>query len=148
MIADKYVVNVEGVIVKEGHYLLAIRSDKEDHAPGGLAPPGGKVEGTGSAANILETTLRREIAEEVGLEVQDEMVYLESNAFVADDGDPVVDVVFLCRYKAGTAVAATSAEVAGVQWMTADEVRGHPQIAPWTRQSIELAERKRLEKGW
>lgn len=148
MIADKYVVNVEGVIFWDGRYLLIVRGTEEDHAPGGMAPPGGKVEGAGSAANILEATLRREIAEEVGLEVHDEMEYLESNAFIADDGDPVVDVVFLCRYKAGMAAAADPAEVAGVRWMTADEIRSHPEIAPWTRQSIELAERKRLQKGW
>jgi len=40
MIADKYVVNVEGVIFRDGRYLLIVRGTEEDHAPGGMAPPG------------------------------------------------------------------------------------------------------------
>lgn len=146
MIADKYIVNVEGVIVKDGRYLMVARGE-EEYAPGGLNFPGGKVEGAGSADDVLEETLRREIAEEVGLEVHDEMAYVRSSAFLAE-GDPVVDVVFLCRYKAGTAVAVDPAEVAAVRWMTASEAIAHPETPPWTRLSLELAERKRLEKGW
>ncbi len=146
MIADKYIVNVEGAVVKDGQYLMIVRSE-EEYAPGGLSFPGGKVEGAGNLDDILEETLRREIAEEVGLEVHDEMVYVRSSAFVAE-GDPVVDVVFLCCYRAGTAVAADPAEVAAVRWMTAREAIAHPETPPWTRMSLELAERIRLEKGW
>jgi len=136
VIAVKYTVNVEGAIVKDGRYLMVVRGE-EEYAPGGLNFPGGKVEGTDNLDDILEETLRREIAEEVGLEVQDEMVYVRSSAFLAE-GDPVVDVVFLCHYKVGTAV----------RWMTASEAIAHPETPPWTRLSLELAERKRLEKGW
>jgi len=95
MIADKYIVNVEAAIVKDGRYLMIVRG-QEEYAPGGLSFPGGKVEGAGSRDDILEETLRREIAEEVGLEVHDEMAYLRSSAFVAES-EPVVDMVFLCR---------------------------------------------------
>lgn len=146
MLADRYIVNVEGAIVKDGCYLMIVRGE-EEYAPGGLALPGGKVEGAGNRDDILEETLRREIAEEVGLEVHDEMDYVRSSAFVAD-GDPVVDIVFLCRYKAGTAVAADPGEVATVHWMTAGEAITHPETPPWTRQSLKLAESKRLVKGW
>ena len=148
MIADRYIVNVEGLVLREGRYLMATRSPDEDHAPGGLAPPGGKVEGVGAADDILEDTLRREIREEVGLEVHDEMVYLESKSFVTDDGDPVVDVVFLCRYRSGTAAALDPAELIAVRWMTADEMRADAQVPPWTRRSLELAERARRARGW
>jgi len=146
MIADKYIVNVEGAIFKDGQYLMIVRGE-EEYAPGGLNFPGGKVEGAGSTDDILEETLRREIAEEVGLQVHAEMAYVRSSAFIAE-GDPVVDVVFLCLYKAGTAVAADPGEVAGVQWMTAAEAIAHPETPPWTRLSLELAERIRLAKGW
>lgn len=103
MIADKYIVNVEGAIVKDGRYLMVVRGE-EEYAPGGLNFPGGKVEGAGNIDDILEETLRREIAEEVDLEVHDEMAYVRSSAFVAE-GEPVVDVVFLCRWKSGAAAA-------------------------------------------
>lgn len=146
MIADKYIVNVEGAIFKDGQYLMIVRGE-EEYAPGGLNFPGGKVEGVDSLDGILEETLRREIAEEVGLQVHEEMLYLKSSSFVAD-GDPVVDVVFLCRHKSGTAVAADPGEVAAVRWMTAEEASAHPETPPWTRNALELAERIRLAKGW
>ncbi|HEV2108156.1 MAG TPA: NUDIX domain-containing protein [Thermomicrobiales bacterium] len=70
---------------------------------GTLSVPGGKVEDAGVAADVLEATLRREIAEEVGIQVEDELAYVESKSFVADNGDPCVDIVFLCRYRDGEA---------------------------------------------
>lgn len=146
MLADRYIVNVEGAIVKDGQYLMIVRAEDE-YAPGGLTLPGGKVEGASHLDNILEETLHREISEEVSLEVHDEMAYIRSSAFVAD-GEPVVDVVFLCRYKAGTAVAADPCEVAAVRWMTAGQACAHPETPPWTRRSLELAEEKRLERDW
>jgi 8-oxo-dGTP diphosphatase len=146
MLADRYIVNVEGAIVKDGRYLMVVRSE-EEYAPGGLNFPGGKVEGVDNADDVLEETLRREITEEVGLEVQDEMAYLRSGAFVAE-GNPVVDLVFLCRWKSGEAVAADPAEVAVVRWMAAAEAIAHPETPPWTRLSLELAEKVRLERGW
>lgn len=146
MLADKYIVNVEGAIFKDGQYLMIVRGE-EEYAPGGLTLPGGKVEGAGGAVDVLEETLRREIAEEVGLEVHDEMAYVRSGTFVAE-GHPVVDVVFLCRYKSGTAFPADPGEVAAVRWMALAEAIAHPETAPWTRLSLERAEKVRLEKGW
>ena len=143
-----YIVNVEGVIVKQGRYLMVVRGEQESHAPGVLTFPGGKVEGAGNADDVLEETLRREIREEVGIEVHDDMAYLESKAFVAADGEPVVDVVFLCRYRSGEPTVGDPGEVAAVRWMTAEEILAYPKTPPWTRQSIELAERKRIAKGW
>lgn len=146
MIADRYIVNVEGAVTREGRYLMVVRGE-EEYAPGGLSFPGGKVEGVRESDDVLEETLRREIAEEVGLEVEDQMAYLRSSAFLAD-GEPVVDVVFLCRWKSGEAVAADPAEVAAVRWMTAAEAIAHAETPPWTRLSLELAEKVQRERGW
>jgi 8-oxo-dGTP diphosphatase len=144
-----YIVNVEGMVVRptDGRYLMVVRGAGESYMPGALAFLGGKVEGTTSEDDVLEETLRREIREEVGVEVAEEMMYVESHSFVAE-GDPVVDVVFLCRYKSGEAIAADLNEVAAVRWMTAQEILDRPETPPWTRQSIELAEKKRIAKGW
>jgi len=143
-----YVVNVEGVIVKDGRYLMIVRGERESHAPGALTFPGGKVEGSENVDNVLEETIRREIREEVGIEIHDEVVYVESKAFVADDGEPVVDIVFLCRHRSGEPVVGDPGEVAAIDWMTLDEILEHPKTFPWTRQSILLAEEKRVAKGW
>lgn len=149
MADHRYVVNIEGVITADGRYLMIVRGAAEAHAPGTLSFPGGTVDQGEVGDNILEETLRREIAEEVGVRVENEFVYVESHAFVADDGEPCVDVVFLCRLRAGEVPVAGSAdEVAGLRWMTADEILVDPLAPPWTKQSISLAERRRAEVGW
>jgi 8-oxo-dGTP pyrophosphatase MutT (NUDIX family) len=146
MIIAAYIVNVEGAIVKDGRYLVVVRS-AEEYAPGGLCFPGGKVEGVGLDDDVLEETLRREIAEEVGLEVHAEMAYVRSSAFVAE-GKPVIDVVFLCRWKSGEAVAADPGEVSAVRWMTAAEAISQLETPPWTCLALELAEKVQLKRGW
>lgn len=143
-----YIVNVEVAVVHDGRYLMIVRSEQEAHAPGMLSVPGGKVEDAGLSENILEETARREAREEAGVEIGDELAYIESKSFIADDGDPVVDIVFLARHLAGAPSAGDPAEVASLEWMTADEVVTHPKSPPWLIQSIRLAETKRLALGW
>ena len=135
-----FIVNVEGVVRRDNTYLLTVRSERESHAPGTLSLPGGKVEYSDTVQDTLEHTLKREILEETGV-VADKPVYLESKWFRADDGEAVVDVVFLCEYVRGDATACDPAEVAEVLWLTAAEVAAHPKAPPWTRGSIEKAER-------
>ena len=140
-------VNVEAVVADGERYLMVVRSLAEEHAPGGLSLPGGKVESAGVCSEILEETARREVLEETGVEIEPNPVYLWSSSFVADNGWPVVDVVFLCRYRSGTADARQAEEVAAVRWMTAGEIFATAGLAPWTRRSIELAEERRLTAG-
>jgi ADP-ribose pyrophosphatase YjhB (NUDIX family) len=137
-----YVVNVEAAIVRDDRYLLIVRGANESHAPGMLSLPGGKVEQAGNTLDILEATLRREVDEEVGVEIENSPTYLESTAFVADDGEPVINIVFLCRYRAGDVRPVAAEEVAQVTWMTAAEVLANPRTPPWLRRSVELAERR------
>lgn len=139
----KYVVNVEAAAVWDGRYLLIVRGADESHAPGMLSLPGGKVEHAGNAAGVLEATLRRELREEVDVEIEGAPIYIDSTAFVADDGTPVINVVFLCRCRSGDARAIASEEVAQVAWMTAAEVLADPGMPPWLRRSVELAEQAR-----
>jgi 8-oxo-dGTP diphosphatase len=143
-----YIVNVEGAVLKDGRYLIVARGKGESHAPGVLALPGGKVEDAGTASDVLEDTLQRELIEEVGIEVAAEMAYVHSSAFMADDGDPVIDIVFLCRYKHGTPTALDPDEVAAVEWMSAEEVRTAPNIPAWTRHSIDMADKTRARLHW
>lgn len=74
-----YIVNVEAAIYHNDEWLIAKRSTKEAHAGGTLALIGGKVETTKIENDALEKAARREILEEVGIEVSDEMHYVKSN---------------------------------------------------------------------
>ena len=143
----QHIVNVEGAIVHDGRYLLVVRGAGETHAAGMLSLVGGKVEDAGDSANILEETLQREIQEELGVEVSD-MIYVHSTAFVSDDQDAVVDVVFLCRWSEGEAMIRNSEEVAEIRWLTANEILTNPDTPDWTRNSVRRAEKMRNMLGW
>jgi 8-oxo-dGTP diphosphatase len=143
----RYIVNVEGAVVKDGRYLMIIRGEGEEHAAGVLAFPGGKVEDNETASYVLEETARRELREEVDVEVGGEMVYVDSASFVAG-GDQVIDVVFLCRYRSGEPRACDADEVAVVQWMTPAEILAHPKSPPWMDPIIKRVEHVRAKMGW
>ena len=136
---ETYVVNVEAAIFHGDTWLMILRSAEEAHAAGTLSFVGGKVERAGTADNILEETLRREIAEEVGVTVADKIHYVESKSFIADDGLSVIDIVYLCRYESGEPRALDPAEVANVEWMTFDTIMAHPKTPVWIKQSLRLA---------
>jgi len=127
-----FVVNVEGAIERDGRYLMIVRGLEESHAPGALSFPGGKVEPTDEPENALESTLLREISEEVGVEIRKKMTYVESRLFDMDDGSKVLNVLFLCDIEAGTPFVG-SEEVQSVRWMTPEEIlRDRP---PWFKDS-------------
>jgi 8-oxo-dGTP diphosphatase len=145
-VKDRYIVNVEGAILKDRRYLLVVRGPGETHAAGTLSLVGGKVENAGESADILEATLRREILEEVGLEIG-AMEYLHSKSF-GSASEPVVDVIFLCAFSGGEAKVIDPDEVAAIRWMSAQEVQDDPDAPIWTKQDVQAAEAKRLKLGW
>lgn len=144
-----YVVNVEAAIYKEDKWLIIKRSEKEEHGPGLMSLVGGKVETDVVQDGILEVTLRREIREEVGIEVSDRMHYLESKTFPLADGQLVVDIVFVCKYKSGEARVVDSNEVGEIYWMTCEELLQDERALSWLKESLKKAEdlRLRLEGG-
>jgi 8-oxo-dGTP diphosphatase len=143
---DGYIVNVEGAIAREGRYLLVIRGPGETHAAGMLSLVGGKVENAVERADILEVTLRREILEEVGVEIG-AMEYVLSKSFGSAD-EPVVDVVFLCAFAGGEPRIVDPDEVSAIRWMNAQEVQDDPDAPIWTKRDVQAAEAKRLQLGW
>ncbi|MBZ0319584.1 MAG: NUDIX domain-containing protein [Anaerolineae bacterium] len=143
-----YIVNVEAAILREGRYLIITRGAGETHAAGSLSLVGGKVEGVGFSSTPLENTVRREVLEEVGLEIDGEIIYISNTSFVADDGDPVIDIVFLCHSQSGEARAIDPTEVGAIDWLTASEILTHPDAPVWLRASIEAAEKVRVRLGW
>ena len=137
-----YIVNVEAAIFHEDKWLLIERSEKEDYGGGSISFVGGKIDETGDIVNILEKTLIREIDEEVGVEVEDQMTYVNSSLFIAVE-QPVIDIVFLCKYKSGVPYRKSPDEVAKVYWMTIEDVRNHLNIPVWLKHNIILAEKLR-----
>ncbi|MCZ8542456.1 NUDIX hydrolase [Psychrobacillus psychrodurans] len=135
-----FIVNVEGAIYKSEKWLLIRRSEKEEHAGGLLSLVGGKVEKEGTSSDILEKTLKREITEEVGIEVSN-LRYVNSSSFVTDSGINVVDIVFLCDHELGEAFAKSPDEVDEVIWMTTQQILNNSDLPIYLKENIKLAEK-------
>lgn len=134
-------VNVEGAVFQDGKWLVIERSKKEGHAGGLLSLVGGTVDPEGFSANILERTVQREMFEEVGVKVKDEMVYVRNTSFILDDGSEVIDIVYLCEQLEGEeAFIKSPDEVEAVYWLTSEEIIHHPNAPVWLIDSIKAAE--------
>ncbi|MCL1632231.1 NUDIX domain-containing protein [Sporolactobacillus sp. CPB3-1] len=132
-----YVV-VEAAIYQNDRWLIIKRSEQEPHAAGLLALVGGKVDLDDPADNILEQALRREIREEIALEVG-ALRYIKSVSFPLPDDQIVLETIFLCRPLNGTPHAVSADEVAEIYWMTTEEVLHHPEAPDYLRDQIRCA---------
>lgn len=135
-----FAVNVEGAIHREGKWLMITRSEKEEHAAGVLSMVGGKCDLEGVSSDILERTLKREIFEEIGIEVED-ITYVNSSSFVTDKGTPVIDIVFLCQNVTGEPYAKSVEEVGEVMWMTTEEILVHKDAPSYLKENMSRAEK-------
>ena len=99
------------IIIKDGKYLIAKRSEKEKVFPGLWTVPGGKLELNEYNKrpkdtkecwyNIFENLIKREVMEETGLEVKN-IKYLTSLSFIRPDSIPTVVVSFFADYNSGS----------------------------------------------
>jgi len=139
-----FVVNVEVLLHRDGRWLLIKRGAEEKHAPGSLAGVGGKAEVTDPAdvPNILEATARREVDEEIGVDISGvALTYVESGYFTSDDGDPVINIVFTGPLPADAQpFPASPEEVAGIVWLTTAEAETDSTCPPWTLRALRRAE--------
>ena len=118
---DKLFYFVANVVVfreSDGRCLILKRSETEKVHPGKFAVPGGKLEWkdlnikepsrmNGSVLdfeNAVEYLLKREVFEEAGIQIEDNLKYINSVAFIRPDGIPVVLVKFAAKYKSGDVV--------------------------------------------
>lgn len=114
-----HVVFVAAWIKKGNKYLIAKRRSDDPQAGGLWAIPGGKVDNE-LGMDIMEETVKREIKEEVGVEVKDPLKYVCSDAFIRSGGQHVVGIVFLVDYKSGKARPLEDQDE--VRWMTLEEI--------------------------
>ena len=92
---------VTGIILKDGKYLIAKRAEWEKAFPGKWTVPGGKLEvldyvlrekDTSSHwYNVFENLLKREVEEEVGLEIKN-INYVTSMVYIRSDKIPCLIV--------------------------------------------------------
>ncbi|MFB6197978.1 MAG: NUDIX hydrolase, partial [Halobacteriaceae archaeon] len=128
-----------GAVIRSGEYLLIERAPEEEHAGGTLAFPGGKVEASPGVDDPIESTARRELAEEVGIDVGS-VKYVRSRTFETDTGEQCINVVTLCEYQGGKAHPRSPDEVSAVHWLSADEIRSRESVPDFLKLDVERME--------
>ncbi|MCH8741644.1 NUDIX domain-containing protein [Patescibacteria group bacterium] len=101
---------ITAIIIKDGKYLITRRSPNKKRFPGMWTVPGGKMETSDYLQlskdtehywyNVLERTLRREVKEEVGIDI-DNIEYVTSLATIHDDGSPSLVISCMADYVSG-----------------------------------------------
>lgn len=142
--AHFFIVNVEAAVYRDGYYLIIRRSEKEQHAGGMYSLVGGKVDFDESSRSVLEENIKREVSEEIGIELSSDLTYVHSTTFKVGDVQ-VLDVVFLSKGYDREPYIKSLDEISEITWMTFEEIQGSDVIPPWTKTSIEMTE-KLLEK--
>lgn len=122
---------VTGIIVKDGKYLITRRVLSKKRSPGKWTVPGGKLE-TKDYINlpkdtengwygVIEKVLRREIKEEVGLEVKN-IEYLTNLTLVHPDGNPSLIISCIAEYSSGE-VTLQKEETDKFEWVSSAEAK-------------------------
>lgn len=117
-----HIVAVTGIVVKGGKFLIVKRSEKEIAFPGKWTVPGGKLE----APDNCRQTLKREILEEVGIKIQNEIIYLRDYEFTRPDNLHVIGITFLCKYKSGK--VKLDQDFTDYAWVTLKEAKKYDLI--------------------
>ena|SRR3989344_8971391 len=128
-----HVVAVFAFVEKKGKILMAKRSKEDPQAPGVWSVPGGKVE-EDLGHNILLKTLKREVKEEVGIEIEDEIEFISDDGFYRVSGHHVVGLVFLCKWKKGVAKPLEDQEE--VRWFTKDELKTFKELPDYFKPRV------------
>lgn len=109
------IVGVKGVIMKDGKVLIIKRSDQAHVSAGSWESVGGKVE----FGEDLEVALKREVLEEVGLEIEIEHI-LYASTFQTSPTRQVVIISYLCSSNKGDVTL--SNEHSDYLWASYDEL--------------------------
>lgn len=148
---------ITAIIIKDGKYLITQRSMKEKRFPGYWTVPGGKLETDDYTHlpketehywyNVLEKVLRKEVRDEVGLEIKN-IEYLTSLARVHEDKNPSLVISCIADY-AGGEVKLQEDETDDFAWVTLEEAKNY-QLIDGIYDELVLADKKRrgIREEW
>ena len=136
-----YVIVVECAIECNGKYLI-IRRPEGKHAGGLLSFAGGKVEEQDEINNfdILRAAVKREILEELGLNLTGNIDYVTSEYFIDSSGICVINNLFHYKYDTIPIVKPCEYEVPWFAWMTKEEIQAAHNSPDFLKTLINLLE--------
>ncbi len=146
---------ITAIIVKDGKYLITRRSPAKKRFGGMWTVPGGKLETADYTNlpkdtehywyNVLEQVLRREVKEEVGLEIRN-IEYVTSLATVHADGAPSLVISCMADYEAGE-VTLQENETDNFEWVTLEGAKSYELIDGIHDELCMADARRKGEKG-
>ena len=149
-------ISITGVVKnKEGKYLICKRSPAEKAFPNKWCFPGGKIE-RGDFVNspkdtsdhwldIFEKTLKKEILEETGLEINP-LGYIASLVFIRPNGYSSIIVNLLAEHQSGDVVL-NKDELVDHAWVTLEEAKDYDLIENIYEQ-MEKVEKRYINGAW
>jgi 8-oxo-dGTP pyrophosphatase MutT (NUDIX family) len=140
----KLYLKVVEVAIEHDNKFLIIKRPEGTHAGGLLSFPGGKVEEIDEQNewDILRLAAKREILEEVGLDLKDYLKYIISNYFVDSIGAHVIDTIFHCKIeKTDLSISASAREVPEYYWLTAEEINKANNAPEWLKKYVQYIRR-------
>jgi 8-oxo-dGTP diphosphatase len=128
-----YAVTVCVLIHRGDRWLLVVRAPGVAYAPNKIGMIGGHVDVTRPLAHVLEANARREVAEEVGLDLsQVPLQYLESEFFITNGGERQITLTFIAKAPPGVEPYVNApGELAEVGWWTLNDLEADPRCPPW-----------------
>jgi 8-oxo-dGTP pyrophosphatase MutT (NUDIX family) len=128
-----YAVTVCVLIHRGDGWLLVVRSPNVAYAPSMIGMIGGHVEATDPLTDVLESSARREVAEEVGVDLSEVALrYLESEFFITDHGERQITVTFTAQAPTGIEPYVNAGdELIEVGWWTVDDLETDPRCPSW-----------------
>lgn len=122
VLKNQFQILVNGVVFKGKKVLISQRSWQEEHMPGRWTIPGGKVDhADDDIFGVLQKTVHREVMEETGVEITNNMEIVSNNSYTKENGQHVVAIVFKCHYKSGKAQPLE--DTIDCKWATIDEIK-------------------------
>jgi 8-oxo-dGTP pyrophosphatase MutT (NUDIX family) len=127
---------ITAIINNGGKFLITRRSKDKKRFPRMWTVPGGKLETddyttlpkdtTDYWYNVLEKVLKREVKEEVGVEIKN-IEYLTSLARVHEDGNPSIVISCIADYVSGE-ITLQEGETDKFEWVTIEEAKTYELI--------------------
>jgi 8-oxo-dGTP diphosphatase len=146
-------VAITAIIIKDGKYLITRRSQNKKRFPGMWTVPGGKMETNDYIKlpkdtefywyNVLERTLKREIKEEVGIDI-DNIEYVTSLATIHTDNSPSLVISCAADYLSGEVKLQTE-ENDQFAWVSLEEAKNY-QLLDGIYDELAMVENKRIFK--
>lgn len=141
---------ITAIIVKDGRYLITRRSPNKKRFPGMWTVPGGRLETEDYTTlpkdtehywyNVLEQVIKREVKEEVGLDMEN-IEYVTSLATVHADGAPSLVISCMADWKAGE-IRLQEDETDQFAWVTLEEATKY-DLLDGIYDELAMAERQR-----